>query len=271
MKTPVLLTLSQTHFPNAYFTPTAKERRDQLIARATQGKTISNALSAEAAAAILRELKEFTRAVEESRKAVKEGPLTLCREIDTLADNLTKQIEGEALRIAQLLGTWQREQKRIADEAMRKAREAEEKLIREAEEKAREEAKKVQAERDALIAQATAANTAKKAAAIEERIQALNAQAEEASGAHVAEVERKIVETRVAVAGKMPPTPAGIATREETKFEITDIVKLYEAAPFLVTLTPNTAAIKSAIKGLTAGQSLPGVRHWKEARAIVAA
>jgi hypothetical protein len=48
-----------------------------------------------------------------------------------------------------------------------------------------------------------------------------------------------------------------------------DIVALYEAAPYLVTLTPNNAALKSALKGLQKGQSLPGVKHWEEAAVTV--
>lgn len=269
METTDLIAVSGDTYPLISATAAAHQRRDDLLATARRGTTVRDADSAERAAAVLRDCKDFTRAIEEARKAVKEAPLKLCKEIDALADSLTSQVDREAGRLALLLGTWQKEQRRLADEAARAAREREAQLVREAEEKARAEADKLRAEREALAAQAAQATTAAQAEAVMAQAEALEAKAAEASAAHVAEVEQKIVETRVAAAGKLPPAPAGIAARNEIKFEVTDIVALYEAAPFLVLLTPNTAALKAAIKGLTAGQSLPGVRHWTEARAIV--
>jgi hypothetical protein len=61
----------------------------------------------------------------------------------------------------------------------------------------------------------------------------------------------------------------GIAVGSEIKFEVTDIVALYEAAPYLVKLEANTSSIKAALKQLSPGQTLPGVRHWKEAKTVV--
>jgi hypothetical protein len=63
--------------------------------------------------------------------------------------------------------------------------------------------------------------------------------------------------------------PAGIATRSEVKFEVTDIVALYEANAAFVLLSPNNAALKAALKQLPEGQTLPGVRHWREAAVTV--
>lgn len=43
---------------------------------------------------------------------------------------------------------------------------------------------------------------------------------------------------------------------------------LAKAAPYLVTMTENVAALKSALKGLQPGKNLPGVKHWTEAVTI---
>lgn len=50
---------------------------------------------------------------------------------------------------------------------------------------------------------------------------------------------------------------------------ISAIVALHEAHPMFVILSPNNAAIKAGLKQLADGQSLPGVRHWKEAKTVV--
>lgn len=72
---------------------------------------------------------------------------------------------------------------------------------------------------------------------------------------------------------ELPTAPStkltGIAVGSEIKFEVTDVVALYEAAPYLVKLEPNTSSIKAALKQLSPGQTLPGVRHWKEAKTVV--
>jgi hypothetical protein len=263
-----LITTDGEGLPTPYATQTASERRDSVLALARRGTTISNATSAATAADVLRECKGFERDIEDARKAAKEGPLELCRKIDALAKSLTAEVEHESARISALLGAWQKEQKRIADEAARIAREKEQALIREAEDKAAAERERIAAERAALAAMAAQASNELEAAGVQAQVDALNAEAAEASARHVAATEQKVIEMRVAAAGKSIVTP-GLSARTEIKFEITDIVALYEAAPFLVILTPNTAALKAAIKGLTAGQSLPGVRHWTEARAIV--
>lgn len=263
-----LITLQGAQLPAPNFTQTAVDRRNDVIARARRGSTISGAASAESAADVLRECKTFLRDIEDARKAAKDGPLGLCRQIDAVAQTLSFEIEHEAARVSALLGAWQKEQKRIADEAARIAREKEQAVIREAQEKAAAERERIDAERAALAAMAAQASNELEAAGVQAQVDALNEEAAEASQRHVAATEQKVIEMRVAAAGKSV-LAAGITSRNEIKFEITDIVALYEAAPFLVLLTPNTAALKAAIKGLTSGQSLPGVRHWTEARAIV--
>jgi hypothetical protein len=73
----------------------------------------------------------------------------------------------------------------------------------------------------------------------------------------------------VELASKPANKIEGIAVGSEIKFEVTDIVALYESAPYLVKLEPNNASIKSALKQLGKDQTLPGVRHWREAKTVV--
>jgi len=89
-----------------------------------------------------------------------------------------------------------------------------------------------------------------------------------------AEMERlnqdALAAAKVAELPTAPPTKlTGIATGSDLKFEVEDITALYEAAPYLVKLEPNTAAIKAALKQLGKDQRLPGVRHWREAKTVI--
>lgn len=222
-------------------TATARETRDALLISARRGTAVTSADSAERAGTLLRQIKGFTRSIEDARKEVKEPVIEIGKRIDTLAKELTCELETEATRLSRLVGAWQAEQNRIAEEARRKAWEEEQRIKEEANRKIRE------AEEHSR----TQASFEKKA----DKIEAAAIQA--------------IVETRVAAAAVAQPKPAGLATREEICFEVTDLTALYEAAPYLVSLHPNTAAIKSALKGLSGAQTLPGVRHWKEQKAIV--
>lgn len=264
-----LLTISGVDEAAITATSDAIAMRDTLLARARKGTIVTSAQSAEKAGVILKDLKAFTRLIEDARKTVKEQPLKLCRDIDALAAKLVNELDGEASRISRLLGVWQAEQNRIAEKLRQEAWEKEQQIKRDAEEKARLEADKARKEKEELELKASRARSAEKAEEYREKARQVDEQSQAASEAHVAATEQAIVETRVAAAAVAAPKPAGLATRKEVKFEVTDIQALYDAAPFLVSLVPNNAAIKAAVKGLSAGQSLPGVRHWEEATAIV--
>ena len=222
-------------------TDAARIARNLLLARAKSAPAVGNAASAENAGIILREIKAFTRQIEDARKEVKAPVLEIGAKIDGLARDLTVDLETEATRLSRSVGAWQAEENRKADELRRKAWAEEQRIKDEA------NAKIAEAREKSL----TATSFEKKAAAIEDK------------------ATMKIIETRVAAAQAIPAKPAGLATREEICFEVTDALALYEAAPYLVTLTPNNAAIKGALKGLTGEQRLPGVRHWREQKAIV--
>lgn len=250
-------------------TQTAVALRDQLLAKARRGKSVTSPESAENAAAFLKELTEFTRSIEDARKIVKARPLQLCNDIDALAKKLVGELTVETARISRLLGAWQAEQNRIAEDRRQKAWEDEQRIKREADEKARIEAERARLETEALEAKASRARSAEKAAEWTKKADQREEQSRTDAAAHVAKTEQAIVDTRVAAAAITPVKPEGLATRSEVCFEVTDIQALFEAAPFLVTLAPNNAAIKAAVKGLASGQTLPGVRHWRENKAIV--
>lgn len=259
--------------PSADMMVTATEAalldRDAQIENASRRQMVRTAEDAESAASILRELKGFARGIEDARTTVKERPLQICRDIDALAKKIVAGVDQEARRISQLLGTFQAEQNRLAEEAKRKAWEAEQAIILEAQKKAKEEAAKAQAEAAELNAKAERARSEGKAAEWAQKAAEAKERADAASAAHVAATEQRIVEVRVAASAIQIPKPAGIQTRSEICFEILDIEALYGAAPYLVKLEVNTAALKAALNGLTGSQQLPGVKSWRESKAVV--
>lgn len=245
----------------------ARQQRDALLAIARKGTIVTSNEGAERAATILKDIKAFTRSIEDGRKQAKAPILDLGKKVDGLAGELIDELEREADRIAKLIGAYRIEQERIAEEARRKAFEEEERIRREAEEKQRQadlEAKRIQDELAAKEARARSEAGKERAAA---EAEAARKKADEEAEKLRLETAHKAAQARLAV-----PTvakPAGIVTRHEIKFEVTDIVALYEANPAFVILSPNNAALKAALKQLPEGQHLPGVRHWKEAAATV--
>lgn len=219
-------------------TDTAREVRDQLLAKARAGSVVKDAAGAGRAGELLKEIKAFTRQIEDARKEVKEPVLDLTRRIDGLAKELVGELEAEANRISRLVGAYQAEQNRLAEEARRKAWEEEQRI--------KEEANRRIAE---------AQQTAKTEADFERKAEKIEAKA-----------VQQIVETRVAAAAAAPAKPAGLATRTEILFEVEDVQTLYKFSPSLVVLTPNAAAIKAILK---TGAKLPGVRSWTESKTFV--
>lgn len=134
--------------------------------------------------------------------------------------------------------------------------------------KARSAKAKAEAERKAKEAQEAEAQRQREAAERAERERLDREQRERAD----AEKRRQDDAARSAQAAQVSVVAKkieGVAVGSELKFEVTDIRALHEAHPMFVVLTPNTAAIKAALKQLAEGQSLPGVRHWKEAKTVV--
>lgn len=308
-----LLTISGLDVANVTATDHARATRDELLSRSKRGTAITTPESAQRAAALLAEVKGFTRMIEVGRTEVKAPVLALGKKIDGVAAELVDDLEREATRISKLLGAWQAEQNQIAEEKKRAAYEEELRIRREAEEKerlareeserqaraAREEEERRQREIQEKLERDQAELRAKEERARSEagrrRAQLEREEAEKRAQVEAArlkaeaaaregerllreqeeaqrradEERQRIIDTRVSVAAVIPPKPAGVATRAEIKFEVTNIQELYEAAPYLVSLSPNVSALKAALKGLQPGQHLPGVRHWVEQVSII--
>lgn len=274
------------------FQPSALEaavkERDRLLAKNKDIITCSTQAEADLIAKALRANSNFADAVEEARVERKAPVLELGRRIDTVASTITNAINADVLRFSKMLGSWQAEQNRLAQEAKQKAWEEEQRIKRESERKEREERDRIdrearerfekeRKEQEELHAKAARARSEagreraekeaadlreKNARAEQERIEREKEEAEKRK----LEEKRKIVDVRIEVATSAPVMnkPAGIATRSNIKFEVTNIEDLYKANPLLVKLVPETALIKAALKKLPDGATLPGVKHWEE-------
>lgn len=316
-------------------TEAARRHRDELLSRAQSTAGITNADDAKYAAAIMADMARFTRTIEETREAVKRPLLEAGRKIDATAKDLVAQVEAESKRLGALVGGYQAAQRKLEEEARRRAYEEQERIRRELEDRERrirEEAeakrRKLNEDRNRLVAEIdpgtmggdyadmTEEQFSEHLAGLRKALEARKA-AEEAAKlaktdrarilaeqkaaeslkieenrrreaeelAEKARKEREAAEAKAeqerferaalesAKAAQAVAAPenklVGIAVGADLKFEVTDITALYEAAPYLVKLEPNKAAIKAALKQLREGQSLPGVRHWKEAKTSV--
>lgn len=177
---------------------------------------------------------------------------------------VARRREEEARRQAEAAQAREQAAKLALQRAEEQAAAAKTKKQREAAEAARMAANA--AETSAREAQEKAANEQRQAEMAEhERQQRLESEAR----AREEQTTNAIVAARVEVAQAAPAKQAGIATQMEVKFEVEDIVALYEAQPAFVLLSPNNAAIKAALKNLRNDQKIPGVRHWREAKSIV--
>lgn len=248
----------------------AKQERDRLLGKCSTITEVKTAEQLAFAAKGLKALKGFSREIEETRQAVKAPVNDLGKRIDAVADTLTFSVEAEAKRLSALVGAYQLEQNRIAEEARREAWKKEQELRQKADQEQREREAKALAEEEELRKKAEAAKTpaakAKLEAKLEQTQQANlkeDLKAQEATAVAVVEVRGAALEIPQA------RKPSGIATQNELKFEVEDAAALYKAHPLLVSLVPQKALIKAALKNLRPGETLPGVKHWEEAKAIV--
>ena len=275
----------------------ARKLRDELLAKSSTLPSITDQPTAMLATETLRDLRGFYKMIEEGRIAAKAPVLEIGRRIDLLASELRDQVEAEGLRIGKLLGQWNADQEKIAEQKRRDAA-AEERRIRDDAERKEREAQAEQRRKDEEARQALQRENDR----IAEEARQKAARARTEGGRERAEQEaeqrkkdaeeqaRKDKEERDRIAAKEQKArddeearrvaanreqaalatakPKGTATSLKIMYEVTDIVALYEAAPYLVTMTENVAALKSALKGLQPGKHLPGVKHWTEAATI---
>lgn len=215
--------------------PEATKYRDKLVAEAAAITSITDAVDADAANNLLREIHNQLKAVEGARKEIKKPVDELAARIQDTAKNFSGPLEVEKARISSILGAYQRAEAEKA-EAARRAAIAEQ--------------QRIAAEEAAKVAKTEAAH---------------GSDSPEARAAHDAAVD-KLATASSAVAVAEPVKLAGTAIRKTWKFEVTDIAALMAYNKDLVTIAPNTAAINAVIKN---NQSVPGLRIWEETKATV--
>jgi hypothetical protein len=221
--------------PQITIVPAALEARRVALEASGNCKAIASVTDLDNAAAALTTIKALTRSVEDSRKDVKGPVLDVGRRIDSVAKDYLNPLESEAKRLSVLVGSYQ-------EAARRKA------------EREREEAARVQAEATAEM--------------YRKQNEALARGDEAAADAARAEAADKIAEAQLAAVNAEGPKADGIVTKTAWKFEVTDVLALFDARPELVVMTANNAALRAVIKASN-GKAIPGVRIWQEAGAIV--
>jgi hypothetical protein len=217
-------------------TPSAFEaRRVALVKASAVPAEITGISDLDAAAGALTTIKALTKAVEESRKDVKGPLLDTGRKIDAVAKDFVDSLNAEASRLSTMVGAYQEAQRRKAE---------------------RVKAEEAQKQQEAIIEMQT------KQAALQSEGK-LDAAAADALRAEAAD---KIAESQLAAMKAEGPKADGVVTRTSWKFDVTDIDALHAARPDLCVITPNNAAIRAVIKN---GKSIPGLRIWQEAAAVV--
>lgn len=215
----------------------ARIRRNELLHSAALVTTVADRIDADDATTVLRALKDFTREIETQRSAAKAPALEIGRKIDALAKDLVAKVDAEAGRISRVLGAFEAEERRKAEDARRQA--------------------------DAEAAR-IAAEASRKAA--EARRNASDAvTGERAADAVVEQAQQQIVAVKQSAANAVAPKTAGTQVCEDVVFEVTDIKALYVAHPELVTLEPNGTAIRAILRA-NPNLQVPGLRHWREAK-----
>jgi hypothetical protein len=218
-------------------TDEVRQQRDELLLAARYLGAVTNADEATQAASTMSDIRALTRTVEASRTEVKAPVLALGKQIDALAAELTAELEAEAKRLGQLIGTFQTEERRKHEAAARTAWQAEQDVLH-------------AARKAAADAERAAALSAAPAPVIAEKVEAIQTKAFE-----------EVATIRAAVA--VAPVIAGMSTRKVQHYEITDPAAAYAANPMFFTLTPNVAAIKAVLKSQP-NATFPGLKHWTE-------
>ena len=158
--------------------------------------SVTDGFEATIAAKAQSALRNLIKGIEESRKVAKSPVLDIGREIDGIAKDYIDEVKDEELRIAKLLGAFQKVERDKKIEAERQARVEEQKILVEATQDALETGQDIQQHDNAM---------------------------------------QKIVALRQQAAAKHEAV-AGVKVRTITKFEIVDEAKTFKARPDLFSL-----------------------------------
>lgn len=226
----------------------AEAKKTELLAAAKACTGIADGFELELAVDALKAVNDHLDALEASRVEVKRPVDNLAKRIQTIAKTHAEGLTEESDRLSRMIGEHQLAERRKAEDARRKAAEEEARILADAEAKERER-----------IAQENHGRTGTLAADLEKQR---------------AEVEEKIVETRIAAASKAELAPKGTKVRTTVIPEVFDIAALHAARPDLTVIEVNSAAVKAALKNpvflkdAQAGK-IPGLRVREEVKASV--
>jgi hypothetical protein len=177
----------------------------------------------------------------------------------------------------------EREAREAADRVRREKEEAERKEREAREHAAREEQQRLLDKANAAKSEAAKAkrNAELEAARINAEADAKAAEEKAAKDRHEAELREQeaaikrqqeaaaaSAKAAQAVVIQAPAKLAGVSTGSVLKFEVFDPLALYETHAAFCTIEPNLAAIRTALNSNPSLQ-LPGVKHWREAKATV--
>lgn len=212
-----------------------RQNRDELLKEASALTTIQDRLDADDATQVLKRLSDFSKEIEAQRSAAKAPVLELGRKIDALGKELVASVDQEKTRLSRLVGAFESEERRKADEERRRLQDEQLKIQRDAERQAMEAAKQAKTEeaRDRAVDQV------------------------------VTKAQEKIVQVQQQIVQAQVKKPEGSKLLKKICFEVTDVRELYKAEPNLVTLEPNGTAIRAILKQ-NPNLVLPGLRHWTE-------
>ena len=226
-------------------TELARTRRDELVTASKAIVAINDEFEVSVATDTLKSLKTFADLIEAKRQAAAAPILATQRAINDLARDIAAIVKDEYGRLSRLLGTYELEQRKKREDAKRRA--------------------------DAEAARIAHENSTK-------ALEIQRAARDPDFGTAPAEVEKKLEDldratTKAVVevkqsAARVAPKATGTALRETPDFAVEDIKALYAAHPDYCTIEPNRRVILAI---LTANPEIkiPGVRHWREAKASI--
>jgi hypothetical protein len=227
--------------------PASMAERDKLLKGSAHVTVVRDPADQEIAVASLRDLKALLKAVEKARSEVKAPVLDTGRKIDTLAADFIVNVTAEANRIGNLIAAFQVAERRRVEEEERQRQVK----IREQEEIERQRLAKLAEEEAKLNAPTATEADLNRAVAAETAAVEQTKKVEEIIRAPLPQIRRQ----------------TGMVTTNVLCFEVTDIHALYRAAPHLVRLEANAAAIKATCTAN--GPEIPGLKLWSETRSTV--
>ena len=132
-----LITVGDVAGTEVVLAESALELRNNLLQQAQGVTAVVDALDAEFAASVLKDITSATKDVENARKSVKAPVLDLGKRIDETAKEFSGELDVEKQRISGLLGTYEAAERKKQQEAERRARAEEASRMMAAEEAAK--------------------------------------------------------------------------------------------------------------------------------------